>query len=188
MARRQADRQNVQRKVQHIVRRTVPSLRAPGTKPGPGAVHQHRRPGASTCAFHGSHGAVSVGSVPPSPSITRRTRLRTSAAAPLSRVAAHWAYPKSTACKLQRAPCAWRRPRHRYRQGQDSSRPARQPGVPVQSPSPCGVHRLVHRLVHRICHTFRGQLAEAGDVAASPAMPGSPACSPMPTATRAIPP
>jgi hypothetical protein len=49
-----------------------------------------------------------VGSVPLSPSITQQTRLSTSAAAPLSRVAAHWAYPKSTVCKLQRAPCAWR--------------------------------------------------------------------------------
>ena len=49
-----------------------------------------------------------MGSVPLSPSITKQTRLRTSAAAPLSRVAAHWAYPKSTACKLQRATCAWR--------------------------------------------------------------------------------
>lgn len=49
-----------------------------------------------------------MGSAPQSPSTNMQTRLRTSAAAPLSRVAAHWAYPKSTACKLQRAPCAWR--------------------------------------------------------------------------------
>jgi len=48
-----------------------------------------------------------VGSAPLSPSTNMQTRLRTSATAPLNRVAAHWAFSKSTVCKLQRAPCAW---------------------------------------------------------------------------------